>query len=111
MLNSQVNVVINRQAVKASGKREKMKNKIYVCGNQRAGGAGCIQGGKAVLEALIAQASERPEEIEIVKGTCLGHCSEGPNVKIHGGRVFSEVQVADIADILDSLKPRRRRAG
>ena len=86
-----------------------MKKKIYVCGNQRAGGAGCIKRGKDILEALMAQASEREDDIEIIKGTCLGHCSEGPNVKIHGGAVFSEVEVGDVADILDAINPSRRR--
>lgn len=87
-----------------------VKNKIYVCGNHRAGGAGCVNRGKAVLDALMTQASEREDDIQIVKGTCLGHCSEGPNVKIHGGRIFNEVQVGDVAGILDALKPKRRRA-
>ena len=87
------------------------RQKIYVCGNQRAGGAGCIKNGKAVLEALTALATERGDDIEIIKGTCLGYCSEGPNVKIHGGAVFNAVRADDVAEILDTLKPRRRRAG
>ena len=87
-----------------------MKRKIYVCGNQRAGGAGCIKNGKAILKALKTQAAERVVNIQIVKGSCLGYCSQGPNVKIHGGAVFNDVRLEDVAGILDSVKPPRRRA-
>lgn len=85
-------------------------HKIYMCRNQRAGGAGCIHpNAKQVLDALVRQAAGRDENIEIVESTCLGYCGEGPNVKIHGGGVFNKVQVEDVTAILDTLQPRRRR--
>ena len=85
------------------------KHKIYMCRNQRTGGAGCIHPSSTdIFEALTAQASERKEDIEIIAGTCLGHCSEGPNAKIHGGRVFNQIQVRDVTDILDTLISGRR---
>lgn len=87
--------------------------KIYMCRNQRAGGAGCINpSATLVFDALTLQAAAHEEDIEIINSTCLGYCSEGPNAKIHGGAVFNKVKVADVADILDAVKPKRpeRRA-
>ena len=85
------------------------KHKIYMCRNQRAGGAGCIDP-KATLvyEALALQAAAHEADIEIVESTCLGYCKEGPNAKIHGGAVFNQVQVDDVADILAAVSPKRR---
>lgn len=85
-------------------------HKIHMCRNKRAGGAGCI-GVEAtrVYEALVEQAAAREEDIEIVESTCIGYCSEGPNLKIYGGAVFNAVKVEDVPDILDTLKPRRSR--
>ena len=81
--------------------------KIFMCGNQRAGGAGCISpGAKDVLSALIEQASARPENIEVVQITCMGYCEKGPNVKIKGGAYFHKVQVDGVSDILDAVGSR-----
>jgi len=80
-------------------------HKIYICANQRAGGAGCIKGSKAVLDALTVQANQR-EGVEVIKTTCMGYCAKGPNVKIHGGALFHRVQVDEVEEVLDALDVR-----
>ena len=85
-------------------------HKLFMCRNSRAGGAGCIHASaKAVFDALVAEAAKRDEDIEVLENTCLGYCSEGPNVKIYNGPVFNKVTVADVPNILDALKKGRRR--
>jgi NADH:ubiquinone oxidoreductase subunit E len=76
---------------------------IFICGNRRAGGVGCMsQGAVDVLQALIKRAQERGGHVTITKSVCMGYCGEGPNVKIRGGPFFHHVTPQDVDDILDA---------
>ena len=84
--------------------------KIYMCGNQRAGGAGCISpGAREVLSVLKARAEQHAEQIDVIESTCMGYCGQGPNVKIHGGAFFHNVQVEDVDEILNVLQTRKTK--
>ncbi len=79
------------------------KKTVYVCINKR-GGRACI-GPKSrdVFRALHKRAKERGGEVEVERIVCMGYCSQGPNVKIHGGPFFHEVAPDDIDVILDEV--------
>ncbi|MDH5489434.1 MAG: (2Fe-2S) ferredoxin domain-containing protein, partial [Rhodospirillaceae bacterium] len=77
--------------------------RVYVCINKK-GGKACIgPKSRAVFRALHKRARERGGEIEVERIVCMGYCSHGPNVKIHGGDFFHEVSVDDVDDILDAV--------
>ena len=74
---------------------------LYVCINQK-GGKACIgPKSREVFRALHKRAKERGGLVQVERITCMGECSYGPNVKIHGGDVFNEVGLADVERILD----------
>ena len=83
------------------------EKRVYVCINKK-GGKGCI-GSKSreVFRALRARAKERAEEglgnIEVERMVCMGYCGQGPNVKIHGGPFFHEVDPDKVDNILDAV--------
>ena len=81
---------------------------IYVCINKK-GGKACIgPKSRAVFRALHKLARERAKDggdaVEVERITCMGDCSEGPNVKIHGGPVYHEVDMDDLERILDAAQ-------
>jgi len=79
-----------------------MKNKtVYICINKR-GGKACIgPQSREVFRTLRKRAKERGGDVAVERIVCMGDCSYGPNVKIHGGPVFHEVTVDDVDRILD----------
>jgi len=81
------------------------KKTVYICINKR-GGKACIgPQSREVFRTLRKRAKERAEEngddVAVERIVCMGDCSFGPNVKIHGGPVFHEVSVDDVDAILD----------
>ena len=86
------------------------EKRVYVCINKK-GGKACIgPKSRAVFRALHKRARERGEaggeQIEVERIVCMGYCSHGPNVKIHGGDFFHEVTTDDVENILDmAAKP------
>ena len=83
------------------------KPEIYVCTNQRAGGASCMKGGMDVLRALIQRAKERGGTVQVKKSVCMGYCGEGPNVKILAGDFYHGVKPEDADKILDAAETLR----
>lgn len=78
------------------------KKGILVCINPRSGGPACIgERSREVFRALRKRAQENGGEVEIKRNTCMGYCSQGPNVKILGGPFFHDVTVDDVDRILD----------
>lgn len=78
------------------------KKLIYVCINKK-GGKACIgPKSREVFRALHKRAVERGGQVEVERITCMGECSYGPNVKIHGGAVYNEVGLDDLDRILDA---------
>lgn len=83
-----------------------VSKRLYVCINKR-GGAACIgPKSREVFRELHKRARERGGLVEVERVECMGDCSYGPNVKIHGGRVFHEVGLSDLDDILDDVEGR-----
>jgi NADH:ubiquinone oxidoreductase subunit E len=85
---------------------------VFICINKR-GGRACIgPDSRAVFRALHKRARDRAAqggaEIKVERMTCLGYCSDGPNVKILGGRVFNEVTLDDVEAILDAAEATKR---
>lgn len=84
------------------------KKTIYVCINKK-GGPACIgPKSREVFRALHKRAKERAKEraseVQVERITCMGECSFGPNVKIHGGAVYNEVGLDDVERILDAAE-------
>ncbi|MEG3618418.1 (2Fe-2S) ferredoxin domain-containing protein [Magnetovibrio sp. PR-2] len=77
--------------------------RLYVCINKR-GGAACIgPKSREIFRELHKRARERGGDIKVVRVECMGDCSYGPNVKIHGGRVYHHVELDDLDEILDQV--------
>lgn len=80
------------------------KKTIYVCINKK-GGKACIgPKSREVFRALHKLAVERSGDVSVERITCMGECSFGPNVKIHGGAVYNEVGLGDVERILDDAE-------
>lgn len=80
------------------------KKLIYVCINKK-GGQACIgPRSREVFRALYKRAVERGADVSVERITCMGECSFGPNVKIHGGAVYNEVGLDDLDRILDAAE-------
>jgi len=80
------------------------KKLIYVCINKK-GGPACIgPKSREVFRALHKRAKERGGDVQVERITCMGECSFGPNVKIHGGAVYNKVGLDDVERILDAAE-------
>lgn len=77
---------------------------IYVCTNLRMSGSSCSgQGAKNVLKALQLQADRVAGEqvkVEVKISVCMGYCTEGPNVKVMGGKFYHHVKPEDADKIV-----------
>ena len=85
----------------------KTTKKLYVCINKK-GGKACIgPKSREVFRALSKRAHERAcegmAEVEVERMVCMGYCGQGPNVKIHGGPFFHEVDPDNVDDILAAV--------
>jgi len=84
------------------------QKKIYICINKK-GGAACLgPQSREVFRALRKRARERGGAVAVERIECMGDCSYGPNVKVHGGPVFHEVALDDVERILDEAERQRR---
>jgi len=86
-------------------KAMKKQKTVYICINKK-GGQACIgPQSREVFRALHKRAKERVRDghcdVAVQRIECMGDCSFGPNVKIHGGPAFHEVTVDDVDAILD----------
>jgi|GEM_PF-7128978 len=65
----------------------------------------CGGSGSLDLLALVEEGvRNRSLNVDIEKIVCLNKCLEGPNMRIVGGEIFSEVEEEDIPKILDRLE-------
>ena len=83
------------------------EKRVYVCINKK-GGKACIgPKSRAVFRALHKRAKERSleggEAVAVERMVCMGYCGQGPNVKIHGGPFFHEVDPDSVDKILDEV--------
>lgn len=79
------------------------KKRIFVCCNDNGEkNPSCLlRGSNILLEKL----QNKCDKIEVVKSPCMGRCSFGPIVKIHGGPFFQKVSENDFDNIIkEALK-------
>jgi len=82
---------------------------VYVCTNLRMSGNSCAnQKSKVILKALQSRADERALAggplVKVRSSVCMGHCGDGPNVKVINGDFHHRVQITDIDTILDKAE-------
>ena len=83
---------------------------LLVCINNRfdSGRPSCaFRGSLEILEALKQGIAQRKIDIKIEEICCLGHCSEGPTLRLAPrGKFFHETNLDMVPDILDELARR-----
>ena len=89
-------------------KQEEMKSKteIYVCNFKRDEGENCFdRGAKELTDHLKSWAKkEHPNEIKVVRGGCLGKCSQGIAIACYPEKTFLlEVTPKDEEEIKKKL--------
>lgn len=82
---------------------------VYVCTNLRMSGTSCAgRKAKVLLKSLQRRADERALDghplVSVRQSVCMGHCAEGPNVKIIGGAFHHNAGEKDIEGILDEAE-------
>jgi NADH:ubiquinone oxidoreductase subunit E len=90
-------------------KNEKMKSKIeiYICNYERPGEDSCFaKGAKELTDDLKKWAKEETQKgIKVVRGGCLGKCSEGIAIACYPQKEFIlEVKKEDSLEIKKGLK-------
>lgn len=80
---------------------------LIVCVNRRFefGKPSCaVRGSEEIATALEKGITERNIDIDIERICCLGHCEQGPTLRLApGGAFFHEVSLGDVPDILSDL--------
>lgn len=83
-----------------------MKEFIF-CTNQRLPGGQPSCGGRGSVElamAIEAYIDERGLALRVDRSVCLGHCHEGPNVRIApGGDFMHEATLEKLIKVIDGL--------
>ena len=81
--------------------------RLVVCVNERLGPGqkSCAgSGSRELLQTLRAMLAERQMDYPVVEQVCLGHCYEGPAMRIApGGPFFTEVGEQDLERIIREL--------
>ena len=82
---------------------------VFVCTNLRMSGNSCAGSqSKALLKAMKDRADVRTVEdhpfVSVKESVCMGHCANGPNVKIIGGDFYHHVKLDEIDAILDDAE-------
>ncbi len=90
-------------------KKENMNSKveIYICNFDREGGESCFaKGAKELTDELKKWAKEETnKEVKVVRGGCLGKCSEGIAMSCYPEKKFLlEVKKEDGEEIKKGLK-------
>jgi len=77
--------------------------KVIVCVNYRWNSQpSCAAAGSEAVAAAFEQAAADGRELAVERVRCLGHCSQGPNVKLlPQGRFLHRVRVEDVPEILE----------
>lgn len=88
----------------------KKPTSLLVCTNNRPAGDKPSCGGSGSRDTLAAIAKgiqARKIDIEIEEIVCLGHCNDGPAMRLApGGAFFHNTRLDDVPDILDDLERR-----
>ncbi|MBT5013063.1 MAG: (2Fe-2S) ferredoxin domain-containing protein [Rhodospirillaceae bacterium] len=91
-------------------KNKEKPNTLLVCVNRRLdqGMASCAnRGSEEIAQALERGISERHIDITLEPICCLGHCSEGPNLRLAPcGSFFHDTTLDEVPNILDILETR-----
>lgn len=81
---------------------------IIICTNRRYGvnSASCAERGSLELaDELERLLDEAGLAIPVLRIRCLGHCEQGPNLRIApGGRFFHGVKRGDLAEVITEIK-------
>ena len=83
------------------------KIRFAVCVNMVRGVNRPCCGGRGSLELLkLVEDGVRARNlnVDIERIVCLNKCFDGPNMRIVGGEIFSEVSESDVGEILDRLE-------
>ena len=88
-------------------KKEKMNSKkeIYICNFLRETGESCAQrGAKELTDELKKWAKQETSDVKVIRGGCLGKCSEGIAIACYPERNFQlNVTREDIEEIKKGL--------
>jgi len=88
-------------------KSEKMtsKKEIYICNFLRETGESCTQSGaKELTDELKKWAKQERPEVKVIRGGCLGKCSDGIAIACYPEREFLlNVKKEDIEEIKKGL--------
>lgn len=86
-----------------ASKSKKQKTCILVCGKSDC----CKKGGRAIINSLQAEISDRglDEEIVIKPTGCMKRCKAGPNVVMPDKTRYSKISAKEIPTILDKHFP------
>lgn len=79
---------------------------LFVCTNRRLGSAGsCAAGGSvALMDELRAEIARRGLDWRVAASVCLGHCPNGPNIKVApGGPLLHHCPGEGVAGLVDAL--------
>ena len=82
--------------------------RLIVCVNERLGSGqrSCVgSGNRDYIRRIRQMLDDAGLEVPVVERECLGHCEAGPVMRIApGGRFFTEIDDASLAQILAELK-------
>ena len=85
-------------------------NTLIVCVNRRleASGPSCAaRGSEEIADALEKGVTERNIDVVIERICCLGHCAEGPTLRlVPGGSFLQGTRLEDVPALLDDLAHR-----
>jgi NADH:ubiquinone oxidoreductase subunit E len=90
--------------------KTKKPKSLIICVNRRLdpGRTSCAaRGSEEIAKAIEDGVNERQINIEIERICCLGHCNDGPTMRMApGGAFFHETGLDDVPQILDDLAAR-----
>jgi (2Fe-2S) ferredoxin len=82
--------------------------RLVVCVNERLGTGqrSCVGSGSLdLISRLEAMLAEEKLQVPVVRRECLGHCEEGPVMRIApAGPFFREIDAGSLGDIIRELK-------
>jgi NADH:ubiquinone oxidoreductase subunit E len=84
-----------------------MASRLIACVNFRpfSGQPSCaFRGSRALWDWLEAEIRQRGLDISIERTVCMGHCEEGPNIKVHGGDFIHHADKEKLTELLDRLE-------
>lgn len=80
---------------------------VLICINERVGAnVSCAGrgGGAKLADALEKAAQDAGLELVIARGPCLGYCTDGPNIRIVGDRLFHNITEKSLPALIAYLR-------